>query len=477
MKKYIKGYGFEYSFSHFMKTSIFVLAGMVLTGFLYQLKWPGILIIVIAAIISVPLVMMSQIRYLNEQRRFSDAATYMEQMIYMFKKRPQVLFALRETKDILSEKAKKICEEAIYKLESGDYQTNMYEESLQCIEEQYGCDRMRVIHRFLFRVEAEGGVYQDSMNLLLDDLKGWIQRVYEFQKERKKIKNNIIISIFATLIICFLTTKIFPSEYSISGKVLYQITSTLMILLMMGVYVLTQAKLCGTWLADKAVHPKRILRDYHRATFPGVGVRPPILLLVLAIIAIVYGIIVKQWLLVCASLIGGVFLWGQPQRSKRAAVKRCERELKKAFPIWLMELALILQRKPVSAAIIESIPTAPFILQLPLRKMEKQFEEDLISIKPYQDFVSEFEVPEISSAMKLLYAMNATGREDMLGQIHALLERNTRLQEKSETLQEKDHIAICGFLVAFPMIFSFVKLVTDMLLLVSGFLERFSGFI
>lgn len=477
MKQYIKGYGFEYSFSKFIKTTILFFAGIIFAGFLYQLNWNGLLIVVIAAIISMPLVMMSQVRYLQEQQRFSDATTYMEQMIYMFKKRPQILFALRETKDILSEKAKKICEEAIHKLETGDYNTNMYEESLQCIEQEYGCERMRVIHRFLFRVEAEGGVYQDSMNLLLDDLKAWIQRVYEFQKERKKIKNNIIISIFATLTICFLTTKIFPSEYGFSEKVLYQITSTLMILLMIAIYVLTQSRLCGTWLADKAVNQKRILRDYHRATFPGVGIKPPIPLLVLAIIAIIYGVLVKKWLVIFAGTVGGIILWRQPYRSKRAAAKRCERELKKAFPIWLRELALVLQRKPVSAAIIESISTAPSILQLPLQKMEKQFEEDLISIKPYQEFVSEFEVPEISSAMKLLYAMNATGREDMMGQINALLERNAKLQEKSEELQEKDHIAICGFLVALPMVFSFVKLVADMILLVSGFLERFSGFI
>lgn len=476
MKHQIKGYGFEYSFSKFMKTTLLVLGGIILAGILYQLKWPCILIVAIVALAAIPLIIASQFRYLYEQQRFADATTYMEQMIYMFKKRPQVLFAIRETKDILSERARKTCEEVIQRLEAGTYKNNLYEESLQCMEQEYGCRRMRVLHRFLFRVETEGGVYQDSMNLLLDDLKGWIQRVYQFQKERKKIKNNITISILATLIICFLTTKIFPSEYCVSERLLYQITTTLMMLLMIGVYVLVQSRLCGTWLTDEEREEVKLLRDYQKATGPNVR-KPPLLLLIVAVAAIVYGIIVKEWAIVSVGIVGGIILWRQPYRSKKAAIKRCERELQKAFPVWLRELALILQRKPVSAAIIESIPTAPYILQIPLREMEKKFETDLVSIKPYQEFAGEFELPEISSAMKLLYAMNSAGREDMLGQIYALLERNSKLQEKSEELQERDRIAVSGFLVALPMIFSFVKLVTDMLLLVSGFLERFSGFL
>ena len=474
MKHRIKGYGFEYSFSQYMKTTILFFAGIIVAGIFYQLKWQGILIVSVAAVGAIPLVLFSQIRYVYEQRRFADSTTYMEQMIYMFKKRPQVLFALRETKDTLSKQAQEVCDEAICRLEQGVYETDLYEESLQCIERVYGCNRMRILHRFLARVEKEGGVYQESMNLLLDDLKGWIQRVYQFQKERKKIKNNVTISILATLVICFFTTKIFPSEYNVSEKILYQVTTTFMMLLMIGVYVLVQHRLCGTWLTDDTKDRTRIIRDYRRAVSTEEEIKPPFFLMILAIAAVVYGMVVREWLLLCVSLVGGIILWKQPQRSRRAAVKRCERELQKAFPIWLRELALILQRKPVSAAIIESIHTAPFIMQFPLREMEKQFATDLVSIQPYQQFASEFDIAEISSAMKLLYAMNSAGREEMMGQINALLERNSKLQERSEELQESDRVALSGFFVALPMVFSFVKLVADMILLVSGFLERFS---
>lgn len=477
MKRQIKGYGFEYSFSQFMKVTVLVLGGIVFAGVMYQLQWPYILFVAAVALGAIPLIMVSQVRYLYEQQRFADSTTYMEQMIYMFKKRPQVLYAVRETKDVLSDRARQVCEEAIRRLEEGPCEEHSYEESLQCIEQEYGCSRMDVMHRFLFRVEAEGGMYQEALNLLLDDLKSWIQRVYQFQKERKKIKNNVTISIIATLVICLLTTKIFPSEYRVSDKLLYQISSTIMMLLMIGVYVLVQFRLSGNWLVRGEASEESLVRDYNKATIKGEGVRPPILLLLLISGVIIYGVIVKEWLLVGVGVIGGFILCGQPRRSKKAAMRRCEREFKKAFPIWLRELALLLQRKPVSAAIVESISTAPTILQFPLRKMEKQFETDLVSIQPYQDFASEFELPEISSAMKLLYAMNSAGREDMMGQIHALLERNAKLQEKSEELQEKDAIAISGFLVVLPMVFSFVKLITDMLLLVSGFLEKFSGFV
>lgn len=435
MKRRIAGYGFEYSLRDFMKVTLLVFAGLAIAGWLYDLRWNYILFSILAALLTLPTILVAQFRYLYEQKRFSDAVSYMEQMIYMFKKRPQILYALRETREILDGTARELCEQAIAYIETGVCEKNLYREGLSCIEKEYGCERIRLLHRFMLQVEEEGGAFQSSINLLLEDLKTWTQRVYEFQKERKKIKKNITMSILAALIICFFTTKMFPSEYHVSDFTIYQVMTTSMIVLLILLYAIVQSVMNGTWLEADVKREEKVQRDYERAVL------------------------------------------GRPKRIAKAAKKRTEREIEKAFPVWLRNLSVTLQRQPVPAAITDSIHSAPVVLKIPLGKMIREFDTDLVTIKPYRNFLSEFELPEVSSAMKMLYALNSADKEDMQGQIHALIERNMKLQEKGERLREEDKTVLSGFMVALPMCVSFVKLVTDMLLMVMCFLNKFSGYI
>ena len=435
MKRRIAGYGFEYSLRDFMKATLLVFAGLAIAGWLYDLRWNYILFSMVVALLTLPTILVAQFRYLYEQKRFSDAVSYMEQMIYMFKKRPQVLYALRETREILDGTAKELCGQAIAYIEAGVCEKNLYREGLSCMEKEYGCERIRMLHRFMLQVEEEGGAFQASINLLLEDLKAWTQRVYEFQKERKKIKKNITMSILAALLICFFTTKMFPSEYHVSGFAIYQVMTTMMIVLLILLYAIVQSAMNGTWLGADDRREEKIRRDYELAVS------------------------------------------GRHGRMAKAARKRTEREIEKAFPTWLRNLSVTLQQKPVPSAIIDSIMDAPVVLKAPLEGMIREFETDLVTIKPYRNFLSEFDLPEISSAMKMLYALNTTSREEMQGQIHTLIERNMKLQEKGERLKEEDRTVLSGFVVATPMCVSFVKLVTDMLLMVMCFLSKFSGLI
>lgn len=479
MKKSISGYGFHYSLRDFMKVTLLVFTGLSLAGYLYQLKCSFILLTLAAALLALPMIVKAQYHYLYEQKRFADAITYMEQMIYMFKKKPQLLYALQETKEVLDGEIRRVCESAILYLQRGHYQDNLYQESVACIEETYGNERMRMLHHFLFQVEAEGGEYQHSMNLMLDDLKNWIQRVYEFQKERKRIKNHITISIFAALCICLFTTKIFPAEYNVSHHLLYQIMTTVMILLLIVLYTAVQCAMNGAWLVNEKMDEEKLKEEYQIAV--GKQVQKPmkmkIPLLLFCVVAAIYILIwSKQYpiLFVIAGFVGWIVM--EPKRKERAIKRRVVREIEKSFPAWMRDLTIRLQRKPVPMAIEESLPDAPAVLKMPIEDMLVEFETDLVTIRPYQNFLKDFSLPEVHSAMKMLFTLNTAGREEMVGQFNGLVERNMKLQEKGERMQAEDKNAISGFMVVLPMVISFVKLVTDMILLVVQFLDKFSTF-
>lgn len=62
------------------------------------------------------------------------------------------------------------------------------------MEESYGCRRMRQAHEFLIKVENFGGEFNGAIDILLEDRRMWIERVYELEKNRSNLKVKITIS-------------------------------------------------------------------------------------------------------------------------------------------------------------------------------------------------------------------------------------------------------------------------------------------
>lgn len=59
---------------------------MGVIGLLFQLKWKLLVIVLIAMFLALPAFILDTYKKMYEQKRFADAATYMEQMLYAFQK-------------------------------------------------------------------------------------------------------------------------------------------------------------------------------------------------------------------------------------------------------------------------------------------------------------------------------------------------------------------------------------------------------
>ena len=55
----------------------------------------------------------------------------------------------------------------------------------------------------------------------------------------------------------------------------------------------------------------------------------------------------------------------------------------------------------------------------------------------------EFQIPDVLSAMKILYSMAEFGIGDMGGQIDALVQRNTVMMDRAERLKEEGYDGRC----------------------------------
>ncbi len=469
----INGYGYSYSMADYFKSMLLAFAVMIGAGILLRLDATHIFILCIACIILVPNLVITQFKYVYEQKRFSDAISYMETMIFEFKKRPKILNALIAVEDTADDDLRKRLQKSIDFIHDGRYEKNLYAEAFKFIEDRYFCERMHSLHKFLIKVEETGGEYQSSINILLDDIKLWTQRVYETQTERKGIKGKMTLVIVLALIIFMSLTFMVPSDFSIIGTPAYQIVTTVSIIALMIIYTGTQMFLTGDWLATDSPSKEQTLKDYKFALVGSVKkMRKKILPVVILMIGVmIYGFTQANTVLIVAGLAGAVVLWLQPKQKMKAIKKRSMREINKSFPSWLRDQALTLQKENVQVAITNSLPEAPIALIVPLRKLVKDLEEDPTTIRPYNNFLKSFDLPDISSAMKMLYAMNEAGREEAVAQINTLVERNNQLLEKAERLRNEDVNALSGFVVALPMVVTLVKTATDMGLILMNFMS------
>ena len=82
--------------------------------------------------------------------------------------------------------------------------------------------------------------------------------------------------------------------------------------------------------------------------------------------------------------------------------------------------------------------------------------------------MKKLDLPDVTSAMKMLYSMATFGFDNNNKQLQALVERNAILIDKAEKMKSEDYLAGVGILVLLPMITGTVKMITDLLSMVSG---------
>lgn len=427
-----------------IKDSLKIVLLVYIVCLVYKLSITSVVICSVAAIIyNVFYEIQEKIRkyYLN---KYYDVVQYMEQMIYSFKKQPKIREALSDAQKVSTERMKEIIEEVLVSIDSKATE-NIYEESLDIIGKEYDCKRLRSLHSFLIKIEKNGGEYETYINILLEDIKEWSDRLSLFIRDVNRVKRNVIISIFSTLITCGFMAYLIPKEYQYTNHIIYQIVSTVMIILMLQIFLTVNKKLNYNWIKEKELMPENMVMKYYSLVERGQQGKRELSLL--------------------------------ERMSYKKAKKSLENEIKKAFPDWIRDVAINLQNETVQSAIENSYENAAFVLKRPIRKLLIDFERYPIGIEPYDNFLSGFDLMEIKSSMKMFYSINQLGNEQSDKQIDAIIDRNNKMTRQAEEMKNKDRIGIAGMFSAIPMLIGVGKIMSDMVLMVIVFTSSISNVI
>lgn len=461
----------------FVITTIAAGAGVYGACLLYRINYVLAFVVMLVAVAMIPGLVRNYFRECSEAARFADVDVYLHQMTYSFIRNPKVNMALKDAYAISTGRLKRCLSRAIEELEYGMGQ-RVYEDALRIIEEEYDCARIRTLHKFIVSVEEKGGRYRGAMEVLLEDFDRWINNVYKYQNEIRKIKRDITIGIVISMLLALLTTvmcnmlNMFAKEpLSITSTAAYQGISVLFVLLCIVFYTFTRKHYGFDWIG-KSRKDNQIINDYNsvfKSKARQVTLRMvPIWAGMCAVVVLL--VVMKLW--IPALCLAGVMivLMSTPFTQKKTAVKRVKNDLYCGFTEWLRDLAVNLENKPLLSAVEDTYDDCPVIMKEPLEKFIYDIELNPSDIKPYYEFLSEFNVMDIQSAVRMLYSIGDLDKDSMNQTINALVRRNYELSDKAENARYMDSTSMMRFSEYVPTFFVAFKMAVDMMLVVNMYL-------
>ncbi|WP_347992712.1 hypothetical protein [uncultured Eubacterium sp.] len=418
----------------YFRKYICIIAIVVGIAFAYKLELPIVIAIGVITTLLMPMLYKEEKKKSYYKKKFEDLISYMEQMCYSFKKSGKIRPSLIDAQKISDGEMKEIIEEVIVNIDS-KMNEDIYEQALKILEEEYYCKRLISLHKFIIKIEKQGGEFEEYINIILSDIKEWSDRTELFRRDIDRIRRNVLISIGATLLTCGFMAYLIPKEYSFTGNIVYQISSMIIILIMLVIYIFVYKKLNIDWLKEESFLNPEMVDKY-------------------------YDLIMKSQ---------NEKIKFMDKLSINKVKKRMRREISKVFPDWLRQVALNLQQQTVQSSIENSYDDAPYILKRPIRHLLIDFEEYPIGIEPYDNFLQELDMPEIQSSLKMFYCINELSKEETYKQTNAIIDRNNKMLKQAEEMKNKDRIGLAGTLSAGPMMVGVVKIIIDMVLMILVF--------
>ena len=450
LQKKVDMYGYHFSWKTHAVMIFLALAGVIGIGAVFRLKAGGVVIALTAVIMMLPVLVLDMYHKMYEQKRFADAAEYMEQMLYAFQKTGKILSALKETREIFEEGKMRSCiERVILKLEFGDFSAgeNVFESALEPIESQYQCPKIKMLHELLINAEEHGGEMSESALLLLEDIELWKRRGYQLQAEKKKSHTDNIISVIVSVILCATALYVLDSmkdlfvvktDFNIFGVGIIQVSSLVFLLFLLWVFVKSSRNLTNDWLATEKVEKEQEISSscemvYHYNekkekrksmlwALPAAG---------MMLAAVLAGKLILAGILFPVTL----FLAMQHKVGYQIAKRDVKEAVYLALPGWFMELALLLQNNNVQVSIEKSKNSAPPVLRYEIECLEERLKKTPEKLSAYTEFCKEFDVPEAQNCMKMLHAVAEMGTGDAVTQMNHLIMHVNEMQNRAEEIR------------------------------------------
>ena len=415
-----------------------VLLVAIVFGLLFELKLVFLLIVVVTYILCVPQLVYNQKKSAYEVQRFNDINSYMSQMAQSFIYTKDVIKSLEETATCFtSGHMHDTLMNAVQIIENGRSDIKQAErEALFYIESRYDCEKARNLHSFFLNAEELGGECTKEFKILESMRTAW-QSVVEGIRLKKFWDRNISAIIYAFfLLICIIMLHIMrDANLNIVSFLPTQIIDTALLVGFIIFFVFMDNRLTKSLLINATVMSEKRAQahfDYLESYDSKTEQKKYLSFSILTLVASAVFFYIKPSLATLAVCICLVFVGFNIHTIIHVkAVRTIKTEIEKAFPKWLFDVMLLLQRESVEGAIEKSIETAPPILKRDLKRIVA-----MLSVKPhdpdaYMSFLRDYNIQSVNEIMHKLYSL-AVGANRDSEVLEVVMEKNIKNLEKAE---------------------------------------------
>lgn len=450
-----------------------VLAGVYILSLMLKLHWITALIVGAFLLLRLPKHRRLYRMKKSGELRFGEVSEYLDTLLYAFMKEEKVERALVDAEAALVDgNMRAVLQKAVDHLHMTFDDTDVMRDSLRMIEAEYPCRRIRSVHEFLVHVETYGGAVEKPAELLLADKSRWEKRLRLAMKDRRKMFADIVMSIAASLVICGMILYLPVMDMDISGNVISQVLSIVVIMLDDAVFTRAQSYLAVDWLTlewqEDAGDAKK-MEDYHHYNVRR-DRRLSFVLGALSIGVTVLALWFGRQAAAAAGMVLTLVLLNQHKIGRALAGRSLVRSIKCAFPEWLLDIVLLLQSENVQVALQKSQEHVPPVLEKELESLVGKLEMEPESVRPYHAFLKEFQIPEVHSAMSMLFSLSMGNSRRADRQIGELIERNMQMLDAAEKERLKNAGSGMYLLFLAPVLTASLKLVVDMAVFMLTFL-------
>lgn len=294
------------------------------------------------------------------------------------------------------------------------------------------------------------------------------------QAEKSKSHVDNIISIVVATLLCAIALYVLDAmkqmftvgnTFDIFKIPIIQVSSMLFILILLHIFVKSSRNLTDDWLQDIELHDSEyILKSYDMVMNYDEG-KAKKKSLILACVPMVLAVILlsvgqRMWGLLSLAVMA--FLLVHHRIGYYLAKKDVTEEMYLVLPQWLIEMALLLQNNNVQVSIIKSLERAPVVLSKELRLLIERLEDKPGQLQAYTAFCSNFDIPEVTSCMKMLHAFSENGTGNVSVQMNHLLERVGQMQDRADHIRNENITFRMKLIFSYPVVAATAKLLVDL---------------
>lgn len=476
-KDEISSYGYHYSFKQFVLQTLLYFGIVAVIALFSKLELVYILVLLLIIILAMPFIVRSQYRQLYNIKRYNMVTNYLDNILPIFKNRPNIPYAWSQLEGLVDGEMQEAVHEAYEYVTNNTSDPNMYETAFEIIESHFPNSRIHAVHKLMLTINNQNSKdYQESVDNLFYDTTAWISRTYRFQESLRGRRNKLVllclITMCANMLFIFVygTNEVFAP---FTDQPAYQISTTLFLGLVLILMCIFYTKLNGEWLINdrQTDLEKKFEKSFAVIQKNKDGMKATKGQIVLGILLAFAGC--ATWFM-GYSVVLMLLLFGMAalivtnnRRYYRSHKKKIKKALEMEFPVWLRDVALNLQNLTVLNAIENSLQITSPILGTYVRQFLEEATQNPMDIRPYNNFLAEYNLPDIRSSMKVLYTMQSLSEEQLSQQISSLIVRNQDMLAHSEELRNEESVSGLvkyGFL---PIVLFMIQMIVSMVLMFS----------